>query len=247
MTDDTTTPLHSRVQGPPTDYPFDDGYAWEDEYPTIHDEDIAYAVFDWDTLDPELVERHDGILELSLEEASALDLDRLNDLHRWAVARVYTQHGELARAVEVCDTILATTVADRCIWLSYPDIHLERARKLTALQRFDEALAGLHRCRGEDRANEREVARYVGVVTLLAGDRQAGLALLLEAIHTHAEHDPEMALHLGDELVTLGRQEAVEVYTAGMTIARSRNMADLLAELEDALEAAEASDLSSGA
>ena len=235
--------LSTRTRGPSSAYPFDDVYSGEDDYPAIHDEDIAYAVFDWDELDAKIVARHDELLAMSAEEAAEVDLARTPDLHRWALARVWARENALDRYVEVCASILETPGPDRSPWISYADVRIERARRLATLERFDEAFEELHRYQGEDKANVREYARYLGIITLLAGNLEEGTGLLREAIEENEAADPELALYLGDELLTLDLDgPAIAVYDAGIALARRRNMPDLLAELEDAKEAAESRD-----
>lgn len=67
-------------------------------------EELGYTEYDWANLSEEESDRHNEIIEMSEEEVIQLDLDGLNDLHKWAAAQVLfdadNDRGEdLARAL----------------------------------------------------------------------------------------------------------------------------------------------------
>lgn len=220
------------------DYPYDEHYPLEDDYLAIGDDDLAYATFDWDDLPPERVASHDALLALTYPEAAARSLDDLDDLQRWAIARVLGRAADWDAYLHTCDRILASPYPDRDPCLAYPELRLERVRALNLLQRFDDALATLDAYDAEPDASPLEGDRARGITLILAQQREAGLELLKHAITAYAERDPELALYLGDDLLHLNHPaEAAEIYRAGLTLASARRLHDLHVELTDALAA----------
>lgn len=222
---------------------FDDAYQWQDDYTELHLEDATYGDFDWDTLDAALVERHDAILEMNVDALDALDIDKLDPFHQWAAARAWLQHKHPARFITIA-TALADTPADkRSKLLSTPDIALTVARALAAEGKMDDAMARLESYRQMDDADAVEHARHLGLLLLEDGQTARGLDILLDALQNHKEREPELGLHLAEDLHDLGHDaQARAVLQAARDIASDAGNQELLQEIVDTLDAYAESD-----
>lgn len=217
---------------------FDDDYAWQDDYTELHLDDATYGDFDWDDLDPKLVDRHDAILEMDAEALGALDDTSLDDFHRWAAARAWLRVDQPERFQALTRKILSTAHDKRTKLLSYPDITLALARALAAEGDLDDALAHLETYRLLDGADGAEHARHMGLILLESDQHVKGLDILLDALKTYREEEPELGLHLAEDLLELGQKDAARaVLDAARQQAAEHDQRELLQELNDTIAA----------
>ena len=143
-----------------------DQYPGQDDYTELHLDDATYGDFDWDDLDPEVVGRHDAILDMDPEALEALDPEALDDFQRWAAARAWLGHDNPTRFIELARRILDTPTARRSKLLSYPDIILALARALAAENQLPRAMALLEEYKGQAGADPIEHARHHGLLLI---------------------------------------------------------------------------------
>ena len=210
--------------------------SWEDDYPELHIEDATYSDFDWDTLAPEMVNRHDTILEMDAAGLSALNED--DDFYRWAAARAWLSNEDAAAFIALTRKILETPQEKRSPQLSYSDIMLTLARALAAEGDHLEGMKLLDEYDGLDDADAIEGARHRGLLLLENKEEEAGVAALVNIIKSHAESEPDLGLHLSEDLVGLDHHKAAKrVLLATREVAQARALPELLHEINDALTA----------
>ena len=214
----------------------------EDDYSEIFEEELAYALFDWDDVSSALVQRHDDLLALDSAAVADVELDTLDDdLLRWAVARAALRADQLDTFRRAAAAITETSQDARSRYLDYGAVHLCVARQLFGRGHYEEALASIDAYMAAERssggdvptATRLEFLHHKGLVLLASGQRDEGAALLCEAASASIGTEPELAFVMGEELLDMGEaQAAVEVLQAALTTAELTEDKPLQRELK---------------
>ncbi len=215
----------------PDDAPaYDDLYAWEDDYDDLYLDDATYNNTDWDKLDPELVNLHDTILEMNLEQLKALNLgDLTDDVHRWAAARAYAHQEQLSAFLDLARGLLETTANKRSKLLSYEDIRLEYALVL-GNEDIQAALQALE----SSKADPVSLARTRAMIHICHGEPSLGLPFMHDAITKHSADTPRLGLDFAEDLMNQGQfQAASDLLDLTRTQATTLGAEDIAHEADD--------------
>lgn len=218
----------------------DEGFDIDDDELT---DDLAESIgyrhdFDWTTLDEAEGDMHDRIMDMSLEEASALKLGKLTDLQRWALAQLYAEFENDEGFERVCRELVTGSTEHPA--LDYGEIAIELVTDLLLARRLDEARALLPRvdelCGDEGHVR----ARFEAMLLILEGDRDGGLEKFQELIDA-SETDPVILMDIGEDLIVCGcYDEAIDIFGEVEELGRHDNdqeLVDAAAEMRAFTEA----------
>jgi hypothetical protein len=217
------------------------------EGPDFEEEDdqLGYNLdFDWETLPPDELQRHDEIVEMTREEVSALDVSTLNDLHLWAVAQVLAFDDETDEETELppldaaAEAIFIRLIDSRNGHpaLDYGAIGISLVEEYMSQRRFDKAREVLPRVARHTPDDSHIEERFEAMFLIMEGSEDDGFARL-DALAEKAEEEGDgyLVYGLARDLLSVGCIEECEgMLESAEQIAREQNDQELIELVEEA-------------
>ncbi|MCA9562954.1 MAG: hypothetical protein KC561_05670 [Myxococcales bacterium] len=214
--------------------PFEERYLddIQDEFANFIDDELGYSDVDWDSLPEKEVDLHKEIRAMSKAQLAKVKLKGVSDFARWAVARTYLEHGDVASFIETTEPLLSSK--KRSPALDYVDIALSLVSRLAQEKKFSEAEAVISKL-GDLAPSEKMLQpRFAAILTIQKGDRADGLEMLAKLAEENAS-DLVFLLSIGEDLCGLQLwDEALEYLEIAEELARSENNKELLASAQNA-------------